>query len=302
MKNNQKSSKKSSLIMVAVLALLTVAIIGIVVIEQKARAGNWQYYDEYAATNQREKPEIKYTEMESSYYIPEDAASEVKKISKFYDEVKNVLRDEFQGYTGLNWDRFERTELMVVDTIDNVNGMDVNGYFNSKDEIVYIPARLQEKEDQYIKEVLCHELIHSLTVRNDSRPTTQLYEGFVEYLAQGIYFLEDYDSYYFSQQFAMLYVQRYGIQSALDKFCTDAIVDEIEEVLDRPSVIYTIEPLLEYTSIEGNFEQGAVNILLDVLAHYSAKIGADPRYLGVTITAYRMRYGDDAKYFEKILK
>ena len=283
----------------AALAVI-LAVVGLVigVVVSDAQASGWRYYDAFAAVNPAEKPEP------SELKAPEQSGSfetlNSSRLQGLFDEVKVKMCGEFSTYSGLDWDRFERAELTIVDRFPYANAEGVTGYYDAFAEKLYVLIGFEKASDQFIKETLCHELFHALTVK-PGQVHTLLYEGFVEYVAQGVYPLTDTSSYFMAQLFAKVYVQKNGLQKAIDVFCTDEIADEIGAAVERPNAIYVIEPLLEDSSL-GNFENRIVNPIFEVLCKYSSAIEASPDSLSEELGYYGVAYPKDAAYLEGLLK
>jgi hypothetical protein len=81
------------------------------------------------------------------------------------------------------------------------------------------------------------------------------------------------------------------LQEAIDIFCTDDAADAIGKAIGRPNVVYTIEPLLEATSY-GPAAKEDIEILLDVLAAYSAATRMDSRVVDSLNKFYYQEYRD----------
>ena len=259
-----------------------------------------KYYDKYAEQNENTKKTRGSSEAQHTPLVIN--AREANMLDDLYDtymEVKDKLRNELAPYQNLNWERFENAKLYLCDSFNEESGgFGINGLWDVRDGMAYFAYSLSEKDPQFQHEVMAHELIHALTAKA-GEASTLLYEGFTEYLAQTIYPTSvDTDCYFFPQLFVTLYVEKNGIQAAIDLFPTDAAADEIGEAIGRPNAMYTITPLL-YETCNGIYYDKQLEVIIEVLAYYSAAIGANPETIE-EINIMNNTGGRDNKYYEYI--
>lgn len=257
--------KRISVIAIAVLAILLTAC---------SSTADFKYYDEFAKQNEAVKTTMTLVPSDHECMaINPVQATFVDELLGYFLEVKATLREEFGTIKTLDWERFEAADLYLCDDFSGT-AQGSNGFFDSFDGKVYFRRSIALRGEQVIKELFCHELIHSLTSR-PGEATTLLHEGLTEYVAQNIYPAPEVSAYYFPQQFAYVYVEACGVEDALSLFATDNAADQVGQAIGRPNAIYTIEPLLEATSM-GYFEDEHIKVIIDVLAHYSNAMGVDP--------------------------
>lgn len=263
-----------------------------------------RYYDEFAKTNERVKM-AKTSTSDRPLTVAGQKATASDKLYVVYNEVKAKLRKEFAEYPSLRWELFEAADLYIYHKLWGIEpaGFPLDGYWNNHDGQIYFNHSLVEEADQVQRRTIARELIYALTKPKEA--TTILYNGFVEYVAQTLYPTDiDYCNYLFPQQFAALYAEANGIQAAFDLFLTDAAADQIGKAINRPNAIYTIEPPLRDTcyGIISNLGTAAI---LDILAHYSCKLQANPDIVGRLLNKMHddpLRYTYDEEYIRSVLR
>lgn len=283
--------------------ILVVVIIILVVVDSIKEANTYRFYDPYEKEHLIKKTVIDVQKpSKESFEESTWERLESQILEKYFEEVKLKLKEKLGEYDNLNWERLERTTLTPVEKFEGKNKDFSGAYFQSVLETVFIPKSFESKPEIFLKKLLCHELIHCLTIQ-DGKATTMLMEGFTEYLAQEIYPYPEHMNYYMPIQFVKVYVSAYGLQSAINICATDEFADEIGQTINRPNAIYTLEPLFVATENEGGFNIQSMDPIMDVLVHYSAKIKANPDVIIELMNGYSYWFGKPkAEYFQKILE
>ncbi len=283
--------------------LLLATIILLVVLDSIKAANTYRFYDPYEKEHLIEKIVLD-VQRPSKGSFEESTWERLESpiLEEYFEEVKLKLKEKLGEYDNLNWERLERTTLTPIEKFEGKNKDFSGAYFQSVLETVFIPKSFESKPEIYLKKLLCHELIHCLTIQ-DGKATTMLMEGFTEYLAQEIYPYPEHMNYYMPIQFVKVYVSTYGLQKAINICATDEFADEIGQTIDRPNAIYTLEPLFVATENEGGFNVQSMDPIIDVLVHYAAKIKASPDVLSELMDGYAYWFGKPkAEYFQKVLE
>ena len=283
--------------------ILVVVIIVLVVVDSIKEANTYRFYDPYEKEHLIKKTVIDVQKpSKESFEESTWERLESQILEKYFEEVKIKLKEKLGEYDNLNWERLERTTLTPIEKFEGKNKDFSGAYFQSVLETVFIPKSFESKPEIFLKKLLCHELIHCLTIQ-DGKATTMLMEGFTEYLAQEIYPYPEHMNYYMPIQFVKVYVSVYGLQKAINICATDEFADEIGQTINRPNAIYTIEPLFVATENEGGFNVQSMDPIMDVLVHYSAKIKANPEVIIELMNGYSHWFGKrKVEYFQKILE
>lgn len=275
-----------------IFAIIAVIFLGSVVVYGKANV--WKYYDEYSSRVQIVDQVDTSGESESSEsrsftnHRQADPANEA-----LFEEVKTDMRRELSGYTGLNWDRFEATPLVSCDC--SIQGM--NGAFDVGSGNLYIVEKNLPDESIEKKELLAHELFHSLTAV-EWTGSSFIYEGFTERMARTVYPDSHSQMYWHGVMFSGCLIDEYGVQGMIDLFSNvEKANAAINKLIGKRNAAQKITPLVYNSYLERTTPEEEY-IIMDVLCHLAARTGSN------TDEIRRYYSGSNAtakKYFDEIL-
>ena len=217
-----------------------------------------------------------------------------------FETVKENMRSKLGGYSGLNWERFERTKLVECD-IDTPN---LVAFFGRKEETVFLVSDQLPKTYDGMKELLAHELYHSL----DRDLGCAFIEGTAEYVAQMLYPNSGSDRYYYHVKIVELFVEKYGMQGVIDLTADSKVLREaIDADFGRQETAFYLESILavlQETTDMNTFRAFELSIT-DAMCHFAANTGCQKTemhesYRGLAGTS--ATYDEAIKYFDWVLR
>jgi len=252
-----------SLVGIAILATICTIIVFDMKTEAK-KADNWEYYTQYVKKNGH-TPFVVPSEITPNNPKTSEAPEELISI---FEEVKQAMRENLKGYSGLDWDTFESVTPVVAKEIVPGSPNITGEYYEGK--MILAENALSFKRN-HLKKVICHEMFHSLTAKVVSY---RFYEGLTEYYAQSLFPDPDSGTYFFASKFAEVYVNKYGFQKAIDDIPNGKLEESLNEICKQPSLVGDLYPLFYYTET-GIFDFQYVSVLIEALANFSVEIGAN---------------------------
>lgn len=274
-KKAQKS--KAPVIMITIATLLIIGIIIGIVMEQKTKV--YADMEDYYYLNIFEKKAGDAIEWEENKApakpsletagIPETDQAKIAKYTKFFEDAKQLLRDNFVEKGDIAWDRFEETELICYSSSQKEISADAM-YTKDLNCIVSFSERLDKLPDTEIMKVFVHELIHSLLSK--AKDTSIFNEGVTEYLAIK-YYPAGTETYSTVVEFVRVLVAVNGADAVVTAFIDGTLGEEIDRAT-RPGTKASVNLALKAINIYHLSDIDAeICAVLDAIVHYAANTG-----------------------------
>ena len=210
----------------------------------------------------------------------------------------------------LLWQNFNEVEILMI-TKDSTNNLSegVDAYYNRDDNTIYVLTEAMNKDQSYLRGVICHELVHTLTW--SEKLDSLLSEGIADlYAARALGTYGDhYEISYLNATFATLCLESCYGDNLLRLAVAGELPAEIDQDLGKVGLGYKLNESLSavyyYSFIEPN-EDNCHEALLaqfDILSHLVAKKGQGQDQLMVIdlIGSYDLSEKEQ-EYFVKIIK
>ena len=214
-----------------------------------------------------------------------------------FEKDKQLLRDKLGEFPALNWERFESTELVLVD--ESISGEEEGGtvlaHYSTTTNRISALKEAQEADEAKLSSIFVHELAHALTV---SRGSVLLYDGLAEVIAY----------YTTGQAVGTAYILPYCLiaitmrSQGLEKTLLYIKDDFMEPVFDNKMGKGAFADLMSISAKYASGEQYANIELLaawDLLCHYAVAMGAQDVMKEFTLP--KTMTTDCMNYFSKIL-